>query len=115
MELAVPVLPADDLAVAKAFYVDTLGFAVGWEVSEDGHTGLLGVTRGTMQITLDCPMDGHGRRACVSLHVTSADAYYREWKQKIEGNRRRDRRSGSDGASLAGRERSARRRAAAAR
>jgi len=85
MELAVPVLPTEDLAVAKAFYVDKLGFSVTWEVSEDGHTGLLGVARGTMQITLDCPMDGHGRRACVSLHVTNADAYYREWRQKIEG------------------------------
>ena len=85
MELAVPVLPTEDLAVAKAFYVDKLGFSVTWEVSEDGHTGLLGVARGTMQITLDCPMDGHGRRACVSLQVTNADAYYREWRQKIEG------------------------------
>jgi catechol 2,3-dioxygenase-like lactoylglutathione lyase family enzyme len=85
MELAIAVLPTRDLAVAKTFYVDTLGFSVTWEVSEDGHTGLLGLARGTMQITLDCPMDGHGRQACVSLHVTSADAYHREWSQKIEG------------------------------
>ena len=79
MELAIPVLPADDLAVAKAFYVDALGFTVAWEASPDGRTGLLGLARGTIRITLDCPMDGHGRRACVSIEVEDADAYHREW------------------------------------
>jgi uncharacterized glyoxalase superfamily protein PhnB len=28
-------------------------------------------------------MDGHGRNACVSLHVTDADAYYQEWSAKV--------------------------------
>jgi len=80
MELAVPILPADDLAIAKQFYVDALGFEVTFEASDDGHTGLLGVHRGTIQITLDCPMDGHGREACVSLRVDDADRYYNEWR-----------------------------------
>ncbi len=73
MELAIPVLPVDDLSLAKRFYVDALGFEVRFEVLEDGTTGLLGVRRGSIQITLDCPMDGHGRKACVSLQVESAD------------------------------------------
>ena len=87
MELAIPVLPTEDLAVAKTFYVDGLGFGVSWEASEDGHTGLLGLVRGTIRLTLDCPMDGHGRKACVSLEVVSADAYYREWSPKVAVSR----------------------------
>jgi uncharacterized glyoxalase superfamily protein PhnB len=79
MERAVPILPVDDLKRAKAFYVDQLGFAVGWEASSNGTTGLLGLERGGITITLDCPMSGHGRDACVSLLVESADAYYEEW------------------------------------
>jgi catechol 2,3-dioxygenase-like lactoylglutathione lyase family enzyme len=83
MERAIPILPTDDLAAAKAFYVDGLGFRVTFEASEDGRTGLLGLERGTIQLTLDSPMDGHGRNACVSLHVDDADAYYREWSAKV--------------------------------
>jgi uncharacterized glyoxalase superfamily protein PhnB len=83
MELAVPVLPVDDIEVAKRFYVDQLGFSKNWEYrDESGKEGLLGVQRGGMKITLDCPMSGHGRDACVSLEVESADAYYEEWKAR---------------------------------
>lgn len=79
-ELAVPVLPVDDLDVARRFYVDQLGFSIGWEYrNESGPEGMLGVQRGGIKITLDCPMSGHGRDACVSLEVASADAYYQEW------------------------------------
>jgi hypothetical protein len=28
-------------------------------------------------------MEGHGRNACVSLEVSDADAYYREWSAKV--------------------------------
>ena len=87
MERAVPVLPTDDLAVARRFYVDGLGFRVTFEASDDGHTGLLGVERGTIALTLDCPMEGHGRRACVSLEVDDADAYYREWQARVAVSR----------------------------
>lgn len=83
MERAIPILPADDLAVAKRFYVDGLGFKVTFEASEDGRTGLLGVERGTISLTLDSPMEGHGRQACVSLEVEDVDAYYREWSAKV--------------------------------
>jgi catechol 2,3-dioxygenase-like lactoylglutathione lyase family enzyme len=83
MELAVPILPVEDLAVAKDFYVGGLGFEVAFEASEDGRTGLLGLRRGTIQITLDCPMEGHGREACVSLQVESADRYYDEWQGRV--------------------------------
>ena len=83
MERAVPVLPVDDLETAKAFYVQGLGFQLLYEASDDGKTGILGLARGTIRITLDCPMAGHGRDACVSLEVASADAYYDEWKDKV--------------------------------
>lgn len=83
MELAIPILPADDLAIAKAFYVDGLGFHVTFEASEDGHSGLFGVERGSIRLTIDSPMEGHGRNACVSLAVNDADAYYDEWSVKV--------------------------------
>jgi uncharacterized glyoxalase superfamily protein PhnB len=28
-------------------------------------------------------MDGHGRNACVSLHVEDVDAYHHEWSAKV--------------------------------
>jgi catechol 2,3-dioxygenase-like lactoylglutathione lyase family enzyme len=84
MELAIPILPADDLRAARAFYVDGLGFAVRFEASADGITGLLGLARGSMWLTIDAPMSGHGRQACVSLEVESADRYYAEWRERVE-------------------------------
>ncbi len=84
MERAVPILPTDDLRLAKTFYVDRLGFRVTFEASDDGHSRLLGIERGGIQITLDSPMQGHGRNACVALHVDDADAYYREWSAKAD-------------------------------
>jgi uncharacterized glyoxalase superfamily protein PhnB len=32
-------------------------------------------------------MSGHGRNACASLRVRSADELYDEWKQKVEIDR----------------------------
>ena len=87
MERAVPVIPVDDLMRAKQFYVDGLGFEVSFEASEDGKSGLLGVRRGSIAITLDSPMDGHGRNACVSLEVENADRYYEEWRQRVHVKR----------------------------
>ena len=87
MERAIPILPVEDLAVAKEFYVNRLGFALSFEASEDGHNGLLGVERGEIRITLDCPMAGHGREACVSLEVNDADAYYEEWREHVDVRR----------------------------
>lgn len=84
MERAIPILPTEDLAVAKTFYVDRLGFHVTFEASADGHSGLLGIALGTIELTLDCPMKGHGRNACVALHVDDADRYYREWSSKVK-------------------------------
>lgn len=84
IERAVPILPADDLAAAKDFYVGKLGFTVVWEDTGDGKNGIMGVERGSIELTIDCPMSGHGRNVCVSLRVNSADAYYEEWRQKVE-------------------------------
>ena len=83
MELAVPHLPADDLGVAKDFYVTQLGFRVLFEASDDGRSGILGLARGTIKLTVDSPMDGHGRNACVSLEVDDADACFQEWSPKV--------------------------------
>jgi uncharacterized glyoxalase superfamily protein PhnB len=83
MERAVAILPGDSVSVAKKFYADGLGFRVSWEWSKDGTDGLVGFERGGMELTIDCPMSGHGRDACVSLRVDSADAYYDEWRAKV--------------------------------
>ena len=72
-----------DLERSKKFYVDGLGFKVTWEATEDGRTGLMGLERGGMSLTIDAPMSGHGRDACVSLEVVSADVYYEEWRKKV--------------------------------
>jgi catechol 2,3-dioxygenase-like lactoylglutathione lyase family enzyme len=84
MEMAIPILPADDLRVARAFYVDQLGFAVRFEATDDGVSGLLGLARGGILLTIDAPMTGHGRGACVSFQVDSADRYYDEWRTRVE-------------------------------
>jgi catechol 2,3-dioxygenase-like lactoylglutathione lyase family enzyme len=84
MESAIPILPTEDLATAKTFYVDGLGFHVTFQASEDGHSGLLGIARGTIEMTLDSPMDGHGRNACVALRVDDADSYFREWSARVD-------------------------------
>lgn len=83
MERAVPVLPGDDLTVAKEFYVGGLGFTVVFEATDDGTNGLVGLERGGLHLTIDCPMSGHGREACAVLEVESADAYYNEWKDRV--------------------------------
>lgn len=69
MERAIPILPTNDLAEAKAFYVDGLGFRVTFEASADGRIGLLGLQRGTIELTLDCPMEGHGQLRTSPTHV----------------------------------------------
>jgi predicted enzyme related to lactoylglutathione lyase len=83
MERAIPILPADDLRVVKEFYVNRLGFTITFEASEDGKHGMIGLARGTIALTIDAPMDGHGRAACVSLQVDDADAYYEEWRERV--------------------------------
>ncbi len=83
MERAIPILPADSLAVSRAFYVEALGFSVTFEASTDGTTGLLGLTRGTIALTIDAPMAGHGRQACASLEVDDVDALYAEWAPRV--------------------------------
>ena len=83
MERAIPILPADDLSVAREFYVDRLGFQIRFHVTEDGKTGMLGLERGSICLTIDAPMLGHGREACVSFEVESADRYYEEWRDRV--------------------------------
>ena len=84
MERAIPILPAEDLARARTFYVDGLGFSVIFDTSEGGRSGLLGLERGTIRLTIDCPMQGHGRNACVALEVEDADRYYEEWSTRVD-------------------------------
>ena len=87
MERAIPILPVDDLEVAKQFYVDQLGFDVRFDVRFGGDDGMLGIQRGEIWITLDCPMSGHGREACVSLQVEDADEYYERWRRRVQVKR----------------------------
>lgn len=84
MQRAIPHLPADDLRLARDFYVAKLGFRVLFEVTDDGKSGILGVARDTIQMTIDSPMEGHGRNACVSLEVDDVDAYFEEWSPKVD-------------------------------
>ena len=83
MERAVPILPGDDLSVAKEFYAGRLGFTIQFEATTDGKNGVIGLQRGTIELTIDCPMSGHGRDACVSLQVNDADSYFDEWRTKV--------------------------------
>lgn len=85
MERAIPILPADDLRIARDFYVSKLGFQIVFESSDDGKNGLLALERGSIRITIDSPMDGHGRNACVSLEVDDADAYFAQWNANVAG------------------------------
>src|SRR4051812_7259674 len=85
MSTAVPNLPSSDLSIAKKFYVNTLGFSLVFDSSEDGHSGIIGLEREGMRINVDAPMDGHGRRACVSLEVDDVDSFYKEWSLRLEG------------------------------
>lgn len=87
MERAVPHLQGDDLRAMRSFYVDGLGFDVRFELTEDGVTGMLGVQRGGLVLTIECPMPGHGRDACVSLEVENVDAYYEEWSSRVDVRR----------------------------
>ena len=83
MERAVPILPADDLGVAREFY-SRLGFDVTFEeVRDGGRAGIMGLQRGTIELTIDAPMPGHGRDAVCSIRVADADAYYAEWSAKV--------------------------------
>jgi len=83
MSLAIPNLPAANLAVARQFYVDRLGFREIFDSSEGGNTGLLGLEREGMRINIDAPMDGHGRKACVTLEVDDIDALFAEWSVSL--------------------------------
>jgi catechol 2,3-dioxygenase-like lactoylglutathione lyase family enzyme len=83
-ERAVAVLPGDDLAATRAFYIDRLGFTLQWQDTADGSTGIMGLARGGLELTIDCPMSGHGRDACVALHVQDADACYHAWRDRVE-------------------------------
>lgn len=84
MEKAIPNLPADDLQVAKDFYVGKLGFRVTYEATEDGTSGVMGVQRGGFVLHLDAPMSGHGRNVVVTLEVDDTDALYDQWRRQVE-------------------------------
>lgn len=83
-ERSVPILPAEDLVAARAFYVDSLGFDVTFDTSSGGRTGLMGLKRGGLELTLDSPMEGHGRQACASLRVSDVDAVYAAWRRRAK-------------------------------
>ena len=83
MERAVPNLPADDLQVAKDFYVGKLGFSVRYEATTDGKRGVLGLERGPFVLHIDAPMSGHGRQVVATLEVDDTDALYDQWGGQV--------------------------------
>jgi catechol 2,3-dioxygenase-like lactoylglutathione lyase family enzyme len=83
-ERAIPQIPGDDYEVMREFYVETLGFTLQWGFTDGPNGGMMGLSRGGMEVTITCPMPGHGRDVCVALRVASADAYYEEWRTKVE-------------------------------
>ena len=36
-----------------------------------------------IRLTIDCPMSGHGRHACVALEVDSADDCFHAWRDRV--------------------------------
>ncbi|CAN5710176.1 N/A [soil metagenome] len=87
MERAIPNLPADDLYVAKDFYVSKLGFSLMYEATVDGKSGVMGVQRGGFVLHIDAPMSGHGRNVVVTLEVDDTDALYDQWRSQVELDR----------------------------
>lgn len=83
-ERAIPNLPADDLRVAKDFYVGRLGFSVIYEATEDGKSGVMGVQRGGFVLHIDAPMSGHGRNVVATLEVEDTDALYNQWRGQVD-------------------------------
>ena len=87
MDRAVPVLPIEDMHEARAFYVDGLGFQVvgeGHYPNEPVPGTILFIERGTIRLSLDSPMPGHGRNIAVNLEVDDADALYADWDGRVE-------------------------------
>jgi catechol 2,3-dioxygenase-like lactoylglutathione lyase family enzyme len=64
MELAVPVIPADDISQMKRFYIDKLGFQLTFETESDGTRGMIGVKRGSMEISRATSIGARARSAC---------------------------------------------------
>ncbi len=87
MERAVPNFPADDLRVAKDFYVGKLGFSVRYEATEDRKSGVMGLQRGGFVLHLDAPMSGHGRNVVATLEVDDTDALYDQWRGQVDMQR----------------------------
>jgi uncharacterized glyoxalase superfamily protein PhnB len=87
MERAIPNLPADDLQLARSFYVGKLGFTATYEATEDGKSGVLGLKRGGFVLHLDAPMSGHGRHVVATLEVDDTDALFDQWRGQVEVSR----------------------------
>lgn len=71
-----PILRADDLAAAKRYYLDVLGFTLDWDA-----TSMISVSRDRCAIMI---CDGHqgGRGTWVWIGVEDADTLYAEFVAK---------------------------------
>jgi catechol 2,3-dioxygenase-like lactoylglutathione lyase family enzyme len=75
----------DDYDKARAFYADTLGLPISWEMAEHGAIGL---TAGGAELIVEAiPPDGSdagliGRFAGISLQVDAIDPTYRDLSAK---------------------------------
>ena len=59
MERAIPILPTDDFADAKAFYVDRLEFRITFQPPKTVILGYSAFSGGTIEMTRDSPMSEH--------------------------------------------------------
>ena len=74
MERAIPLLPVEDLDIAKEFYVQRLGFGVRFEHRGEGRDGLLGVERGSSEAGAVEPHAGEDQRlAAAADFLASTD------------------------------------------
>lgn len=72
-----PVLAAEDLAAALAYYRDKLGFTVAWQWGSPPFRA--GVTRDGLELQLTSDPDTRPKSAGnLYFHVTGVEAYYRQ-------------------------------------
>ena len=76
---AIPILRIFDVARAREFYLDFLGFAVDWEHRfEDGAPLYMQISRGDLVLHLSEHHGDCSPGACVHVRTTGLDALHRE-------------------------------------
>lgn len=83
MERTVPILPIHSYEVAKAFYVDWLGFKIDWEFRfEPTLPVYMQVSRGGLVFHLTEHKGGNPGPVMCHIDVNDLDALMAEWKSR---------------------------------